>query len=59
MAKVFGSIIRSVAPTGETQTVTIRPRLSNVTDAHSAANIVLVTSGSRPSGPGVLLASVW
>ena len=59
MDRLRGSIIRRVAPVGETQTVTIRPRRSNVTDAHSPPSIVLVTRGSRPSGPGTLFASVW
>ncbi len=54
VASESGSISRSVAPTGETHTVTMRPRLSKVTEAHSAANRVLVTSGSRPSGPATL-----
>ena len=54
VASVVGSINRSVAPVGETQVVTIRPAVSKVTDAHSEANRVLVTSGSRPSGPATL-----
>ena len=39
--------------------VTIRPRLSKVTDAQSACWKVEVLCICRPSGPGVELVSVW
>ena len=51
VSSVFGSSIRSVGPASPTQTVTIRPWLSNVTEPQSALKNVDVTVVLRPSGP--------
>jgi hypothetical protein len=51
VSSVRGSSIRSVGPASPTQTVTIRPCASNVTEPQSALNSVDVTWMSWPSGP--------
>ncbi len=51
LSSVRGSSTSSRGPSTPTQIVTIRPRLSKVTDAQSADLKVDVTAMSRPSGP--------
>src|SRR3954470_11585799 len=64
VSSVFGSSMKSPAPPAPgpwspTQTTTIRPRLSKVTDAQSAAWKADTRLTPLPSGPGPVLVSVW
>jgi hypothetical protein len=59
VSSVCGSSIRSVGPASPTQTVTIRPCASKVTEPQSALNSVDVTLMPRPSGPTPRYVSVW
>ena len=51
VSSVSGSSMRSVGPAAPTQTVTIRPWVSNVTDPQSAVNSVDVIVVFLPTGP--------
>ena len=51
ISRVRGRITARKGASSPTQIVTIRPRLSNVTDAHSWTSRVDVTLIERPSGP--------
>ena len=58
-SRVRGSNSLSTGRWTPTQTVSIRPWLSKVTDAQSAFCEVESVSVSRPSGPSPFAASVW
>ena len=55
----FGSMITSVGRRTPTQTVTMRPRESKVTEPQSAVFSVEVWRMPLPSGPRPRPASVW
>ncbi len=59
VSSVRASSRNSFGPSRPTQTVTIWPRESNVTDAQSPSRNVSVRRMSRPSGPGPWWTSVW
>src|SRR2546430_3042504 len=59
VSSVFGSNMTRVGRRRPTQTVTIRPLLSKVTEPQSALWNVEARRMPRPSGPGPRLASVW
>jgi len=59
VSSVFASSIVRTGWTTPTQTVTIRPRVSNVTDAQSAVCSVESVCMELPSGPVRTLVSVW
>jgi len=52
VSSVRASSRSSFGPSSPTQTVSIRPRESNVTDAQTPSRNVERFSMSRPSGPG-------
>ena len=59
VSSVRGSSSSSFGPSTPTHTVTIRPRESNVTDAHTPSRNVERFSVWRPSGPGPWCTSDW
>ena len=59
VSSVRGSSSSSFGPSTPTHTVSIRPRESNVTDAHTPSRNVERRSISRPSGPGPWWTSDW